>query len=170
MSETQSKTVLGPDCRITGELNLDNDALVMGGYDGTLRVTGLLEVAESAQVKGTIIAGTLRVAGGVEGDIIAEDGVEVLPGGSVRGQVYTRQLHIAEGAAVQADMNVGPDAIPGSIAADTTDEAGEQGVADEIENDGDSGINTVSGAVESVLSRRRPANMTSTRESNRKAA
>ncbi len=108
---TRNKTVLGPDCKISGELTLDNDAVIMGQFTGTLRVTGMLELTESSQINGTIIAGTLRMAGKAEADVVAEHGCELLPGAQLLGQLYTSHLNVIEGAVFQGDVCVGPKAI-----------------------------------------------------------
>ncbi|MEM1356179.1 MAG: polymer-forming cytoskeletal protein [Planctomycetota bacterium] len=109
--QTRNKTVLGPDCKISGELTLDNDAVIMGQFTGTLRVTGMLELTESSQISGTIIAGTLRLAGKAEADVVAEHGCELLPGAQLLGQLYTSHLNVIEGAVFQGDVCVGPKAI-----------------------------------------------------------
>jgi len=108
---TRNKTVLGPDCKISGELTLDNDAVIMGQFTGTLRVTGMLELTESSQINGTIIAGTLRMAGKAEADVVAEHGCELMPGAQLLGQLYTSHLNVIEGAVFQGDVCVGPKAI-----------------------------------------------------------
>lgn len=108
---TRNKTVLGPDCKISGELTLDNDAVIMGQFTGTLRVTGMLELTESSVINGTIIAGTLRLAGKAEADVVAEHGCELLPGAQLLGQLYTSHLNVIEGAVFQGDVCVGPKAI-----------------------------------------------------------
>lgn len=109
--KSNHKTVLGADCRITGELALDNDAVIMGHFNGTLRVSGVLELTDSAKVSGTIIAGALRLAGTVEGDVVAEHGVELLAGAQFSGQLYTTRLSVIEGAVFQGDVCVGPKAM-----------------------------------------------------------
>lgn len=112
MNETpKSKTVLGPDCRISGELSLDNDAVIMGEFSGTLRVSGMLELTDSSRVSGTIIVGTLRLAGHAEADVVAEDGVELLPGAQLIGQLFTSRLNVVDGATFQGDVCVGPKAM-----------------------------------------------------------
>lgn len=112
MSDTHtSKTILGPDCNISGDLNLDNDAVIMGTFSGTLRVTGMLELTDSSRVSGTIIVGTLRLAGQAEADVVAEDGVELLPGATLTGQLFTSRLNVVDGATFQGDVCVGPKAM-----------------------------------------------------------
>jgi cytoskeletal protein CcmA (bactofilin family) len=185
MAEQTNKTVLGPDCRISGELALDNDAVIMGQFKGTLRVTGMLEIADSAEVSGTIIVGTLRLAGHAEADVIAEDGVELLPGSQLIGQLYTSQLNVVEGATFQGDVCVGPKAIEAATEALSLEDqpvakpqaqpkparqpepvAAQPEEADDAEmaeDDGTSAVHTVPGSVNQILQRRR-AKVLSTRQ------
>ena len=161
---TRNKTVLGPDCKISGELTLDNDAVIMGQFTGTLRVTGMLELTESSQINGTIIAGTLRMAGKAEADVVAEQGCELMPGAKLLGQLYTSHLNVIEGAVFQGDVCVGPKAI-----AAASEALGQQ---DEIEEDEgyttsmlsqtqeqpeeeEQEVTTMPGSVNAVLQRRR---------------
>ena len=162
---TRNKTVLGPDCKISGELALDNDAVIMGQFTGTLRVSGMLELTESSQISGTIIAGTLRMAGKAEADVVAEQGCELMPGAELLGQLYTSHLNVIEGAIFQGDVCVGPKAI-----AAATEALAQQ---DEIEEDegytttsmlsqtqeqteeDEQEVTTMPGSVNAVLQRRR---------------
>jgi cytoskeletal protein CcmA (bactofilin family) len=159
-----SKTVLGPDCRISGELALDNDALIMGQFTGTLRVSGTLELSESSQVSGMIIAGALRLAGHAEADVVAEDAVELLPGAQLVGQLYTSRLNVVEGATFQGDVCVGPKAI--QAAKEALGQGDDEQVssistpsiaADQGDDQDDNGpVTTMPGSVNQILQRRRP--------------
>ena len=159
-----SKTVLGPDCRISGELALDNDALIMGQFTGTLRVSGTLELSESSQVSGMIIAGALRLAGRAEADVVAEDAVELLPGAELVGQLYTSRLNVVEGATFQGDVCVGPKAIQAAKQALNQDDLQVQQAPaqtpamshDDGDQDDDSPVTTMPGSVNQILQRRRP--------------
>lgn len=171
---SNNKTVLGPDCKISGELSLDSDAVIMGQFKGTLRISGMLELTDSAKVGGTIIAGMLRTSGLANADIAAEGGVELLPGAKVEGQIYTTQLSIVEGATFQGDVCIGPNAMQAAGAAlqtETTIEAPSNGFGNGSASHGrdhddhesldlddsheDSPIKTVSSNVSSILQRRR---------------
>lgn len=107
----RSQTVLGPDCKISGDLVLENDALIEGRFSGTLRVTGTLEVAESATIEGTVLVGALVLSGKAVADVVAEGSVELTPGASMRGRVYTGQLNIADGADFEGGIHIGPRAL-----------------------------------------------------------
>ncbi|MEM9345238.1 MAG: polymer-forming cytoskeletal protein [Planctomycetota bacterium] len=159
----RNKTVLGPDCKISGELTLDNDAVIMGQFTGTLRVTGMLELTESSQINGTIIAGTLRMAGKAEADVVAEAGCELLPGAQLLGQLYTSHLNVIEGAVFQGDVCVGPKAI-----AAASEALGQEEEIEEEETyttsmlsqpeepaEEEQEVTTMPGSVNAVLQRRR---------------
>lgn len=159
---TRNKTVLGPDCKISGELTLDNDAVIMGQFTGTLRVTGMLELTDSAQINGTIIAGTLRMAGKAEADVVAEQGCELMPGAQLIGQLYTSHLNVIEGAVFQGDVCVGPKAIEAAGEALAQQEEMEEDgsftspmMAAEEEAGDEQGVTTNPTSVNAVLQRRR---------------
>ncbi len=166
---TRNKTVLGPDCKISGELTLDNDAVIMGQFTGTLRVTGMLELTESSQINGTIIAGTLRMAGKAEADVVAEHGCELMPGAQLLGQLYTSHLNVIEGAVFQGDVCVGPKAIQAATEAlgqqdEYEDEPEEQSYSSSMmmsqheepaEEEEEQQVTTMPSSVNAVLQRRR---------------
>ena len=161
---TRNKTVLGPDCKISGELTLDNDAVIMGQFTGTLRVTGMLELTESSQINGTIIAGTLRMAGKAEADVVAEQGCELMPGAQLLGQLYTSHLNVIEGAVFQGDVCVGPKAIAVAAEALGQEEEVEEeqqyssmmmSQQEEPAEEEEQEITTNPGSVNAVLQRRR---------------
>ena len=168
MSEQHKKTtVLGPECRISGDLMLDNDAVIMGQFKGTLRVSGMLELTDSAEVSGSIIVGELRLAGRVEADVVAENGVELLTGAHLAGQLFTSRLNVVEGAVFQGEVCVGPTAMQAASEAFRTDDAAAQSTESsmiqslssrprddraEIEDDA---IKTMPGSVNAVLKQRR---------------
>lgn len=180
--QTHHKTVLGADCRITGELSLDNDAVIMGQFKGTLRVRGLLELTESAHVAGTVIAGAVRLAGNAEADVVAEHGVEMLATGSLSGQLFTSHLSVAEGAVFQGQVFVGPNALAAAerVLTDISLPASADEAADQDEQEAPSQraaalnlaadrdeaaeeaaeaatpVNTMPTSLDSILRRRRP--------------
>lgn len=114
MSNQPSKTILGSDSVISGDLTLENDAVIMGQFTGTVRVSGVLELTETAKVNGTIIAGALRHAGKAIAHVVAEHGVELLEGSSLSGRLFATRLSIAEGATYEGEIHVGPEAMEGA--------------------------------------------------------
>jgi len=168
--QARKTTILGPDCQMKGELILDNDAIIMGRFSGNLNVTGVLEIAETAEIKGQIVAGMLRLAGRAEASVVAEGGVEMMPGAELIGQIYTSNLQVVEGAIFQGDVFVGPDAAAAAQQQQQTQTqvgnarparslatARAPQLADEDDDamEVDQNVQTMPGAVSNVLQRRR---------------
>ena len=108
MADTsRNRTVLGPECKINGDLTLDSDVLVVGSFNGTLRVSGVLEVSEAASINGTIITDVLRSAGTIEADVVVETAIEMSASASLNGRVYTQRLAVADGASFEGQITLG---------------------------------------------------------------
>lgn len=121
-----SSTVIGADCRINGEMSLEGDGAIHGQFSGTVRANGVLELAESANVTGTVIAGAARLGGHADADIIAEHGVELLAGSQLSGRLFTTRLSIVDGATFAGEVVVGPKAMNAADEVLKQVEAGEQ--------------------------------------------
>lgn len=109
--ETRNRTVLGADCRIQGELWLENDATLLGRFDGHLHVIGSLELGPASQTTGKIETRQLKLAGRVQGDLIADESIELMPGAAVIGRLFTPRLLCGENALIQGQVYVGPSAM-----------------------------------------------------------
>ena len=133
-----NRTVLGPECKINGDLTLDSDVLVVGSFTGTLRVSGVLEVSDSAEITGTIITDVLRSAGTIEADVVAETAVELSPSASLNGRVYTQRLAVAEGANFEGQITIGGHAADAAreITSATAAQAAPQSAPAEAEGTG----------------------------------
>lgn len=105
------KHVLGREWHISGELSIDQDAVIEGQVDGIVRSRGQLDVGSGARISGTIIGDSIRLAGQVEGDVIGEQDVELLPGAKMRGRVYANKFCVNEGAGFRGEIWVDDDAM-----------------------------------------------------------
>ncbi len=108
---SKSQTVIGPDCVIDGQIELDSDLVIQGRINGMVRVAGVLDIAASGEVTGTIVAGTVRLAGKVTATLIAEQGLTLGESAALSGRLFTTRLSITDGAMFDGDINVGPQAM-----------------------------------------------------------
>lgn len=106
-----NRCVLGKEFHITGELVVQENAVIEGRVDGVVRAAGAVELAPSGQVNGVIIGGIVRVAGKTEGDVIGEQEVELLPGAKMRGRVYANRFLVNEGAGFRGEIWVDEEAM-----------------------------------------------------------
>ncbi len=143
-------TVLGPDCRINGDLVLEGDVLIRGRFDGTLRVTGTLEIAQGASVEGTVLAGAIVLSGKATADFVAEGSVDLTSGATFRGRVFTGRLSVDDGADFEGGIHVGPRAL------DAAGELLNAGSSKSSLKDASPSISTSADAGDALLQRRRP--------------
>lgn len=168
MSENDPhRCVLGPDCEASGQLSIEGDGTIMGRFEGTIRVGGTLELTDSSNVTGTIVAGAVRLGGRAKADIIAEHGVELLCGSVLSGRLFTKRLSVADGASFDGPVVAGAAAMDaasdllgelepplsftdGACAGDQPDARRREHRAADLE------VHTTRSAVDQVLAKRGP--------------
>ncbi|QDU71950.1 bactofilin family protein [Mucisphaera calidilacus] len=153
-ASTQNRTVLGADCSIAGDLSIDNDATLLGQFEGELRVSRSLEIGGSARARGTIMAGAVMMSGEAEAVIIAEQVVHLLPGCRVKGRIFAPQLQVEEGAMFDGELCVSPNAIEAAESHMKSSQASARPSMHESAPGGHD-VQTVPSAVATLLERRR---------------
>lgn len=98
--------VVGEKIQIHGDLTGEGDIQLMGGFRGTIDLTGTIVIGESAQVEADIAATNIIVGGHVTGNLIASGRVDLLPTGSVTGNVKTGSIAAAEGASLKGEIEI----------------------------------------------------------------
>ena len=126
-SEPQ-RSVLGPDCKASGELVIDGDGAIMGQFKGVIRVSGVLDLTDTSSISGTILAGAVRLGGRAEADIVAEHGVELLSGTVSTGRLFTSRLSVVDGASFDGEVVVGANAMQAAkdVVRDLTADDGDE--------------------------------------------
>lgn len=123
-------TVIGPSCRIAGDIALDGDAVILGVVDGALDIVGALTIGEHGRVNGSVQSGALDLRGTVEGDVTCEgdlklqgtitgnvvcgETVELTARSRLVGDLYAKAIAICEGATYRGHVVIGPE--PSTIA------------------------------------------------------
>lgn len=139
-NSTSEPTVIGAVCRITGDLTMEGDVVVLGRIDGTVEATGAVHIGPDASVNGGVCGAAVEVDGHVCGDVAAEGAIQLR--GRIEGNVYSGaafemcadaalvgDLHAAtisanEGASYRGHVVIGPDAAA-EAQADRREQAGE---------------------------------------------
>jgi len=109
-------TYIHRDTLLTGELVAKGRVRVHGTLQGNVRVTGVLEVAESGVVEAeTLMADEVKIIGTVRaGQLVVSGKVEIWKGGELVGDVRAAALDIEDGARftgrseMTSDEGVGP--------------------------------------------------------------
>ena len=91
-------SILPPTLRFKGELSADEDLLIQGQIEGTIKHTQRVTVGKEGKVKASIAAQTIKVEGTVEGDLHAERSVYVEESGNLRGNIHAPSVCLVEGS------------------------------------------------------------------------
>ena len=90
--------MIGPKTTIRGSVVGDEDLLVEGTIEGTVRLDADLTVTQNATLNASVDAHTVQVEGAITGNINAETQLSVEVGAKVVGDVSVPRLYIADGA------------------------------------------------------------------------
>jgi len=101
-------SILPPTLRFKGELSADEDLLIQGQVEGTIKHTQRVTVGKEGRVKANISAQVIKVEGTVEGDLHAERSVYVEDTGNLRGNIHAPSVCLVEGSRFNGavDMDV----------------------------------------------------------------
>ena len=109
-------SIISSDLKIVGNLFCDGDMQIDGMIEGDIE-TNSLTVGETAKVKGTVRADTVRISGKVSGEVQA-DKVILTKTAHMEGDVIHRDLAIENGAFLEgAVRRVDSDSLPGASKA-----------------------------------------------------
>lgn len=113
---------------IRGDLEASGRVRVHGTILGNVRVSGVLEVAESGVIEGQLIeASEVKIIGRVQANVHARGKIEIWKDGRLEGDVRAKALDIEEGASFtgRSEMN-GPvgevGRLPAALPDDRSDE------------------------------------------------
>jgi len=94
----ESVTVLGPTLRFKGELRADEDIMIQGRVEGSIKHSQRLTICHEGHVKGDITGQVIEVKGFVEGDLVATTSVSVASTAHLKGDIFAPSISIVEGA------------------------------------------------------------------------
>ena len=110
-AQTNEKlSVLGPTVCFKGELTADEDLMIQGRIEGSIRHRARhLTIGPKGTVKADIHANHIIVQGEVEGDLFGTEAVIIESSSRVRGNIFAPSVALKEGAKFKGsvDMDVG---------------------------------------------------------------
>ena len=105
-------SVIGPTLVIKGELEAEENLLVQGRIEGTIKHNAeSIVIGERGTVQANIKARNVIIEGTVEGDIHGSESVSIRETANVQGNIFTPRISITEGAHFKGsiDMDERPD-------------------------------------------------------------
>ena len=103
-----SPCLIGAKTRVKGEITGDEDVVVEGHVEGTIRISRDLRVGRGGTVKATVSAQSVLVAGELIGDCHAAKRVEIEATGRLTGNIHAPRVVIVEGATFRGNSDMSP--------------------------------------------------------------
>lgn len=97
-AEAATIPVLGKTLLFRGELTAEEDVILQGRVEGSIRHARNLIIGQDGSVLGDVYASHLTVEGLVEGDLHCSEAVVVRASAQVRGNIFAPRVGIMEGA------------------------------------------------------------------------
>src|SRR6516164_1873160 len=105
--------VLGKTLLFRGELTAEEDVILQGRVEGSIRHARNLIIGTDGSVLGDVYAAHLTVEGLVEGDLHGSEAVIVRATAQVRGNIFAPRVGIMEGATFNGRVEMDPNAAAG---------------------------------------------------------
>jgi len=102
--------VLGKTLLFRGELTAEEDVILQGRVEGSIRHARNLIIGPEGSVLGDVYASHLTVEGLVEGDLHGSEAVIVRATAQVRGNIFAPRVGIMEGATFNGRVEMDPNA------------------------------------------------------------
>ena len=102
--------VLGKTLLFRGELTAEEDVILQGRVEGSIRHARNLIIGAEGSVLGDVYASHLTVEGLVEGDLHCTEAVIVRATAQVRGNIFAPRVGIMEGAMFNGRVEMDPNA------------------------------------------------------------
>jgi len=103
---SEKMCILGPTLVFKGELTADEDLMLKGRVEGSIRHSSSLRIGEEGSVKGDIKAKHVMVEGRVDGDTYAESSVTIKETANVNGNVFAPKVSLVEGARFKGSIDM----------------------------------------------------------------
>jgi cytoskeletal protein CcmA (bactofilin family) len=122
MSEKNaSRTVIGPDTVVNGEIHATQDLVVQGRVNGTLQVDAVLFVETGGVIEAEVKANHAVIAGTFQGTLEVVDALEVAETGRVMGRVQAPRMLVADGAVLNAELKMSGGFTPAAEVEEATE-------------------------------------------------
>ena len=99
-------SVLGPTLRFKGELSAEEDLLIQGRVEGSIKHSSSLTIGEEGRVKADIEAECIAVEGKVNGDLSGSQSVVVRDSADIDGNIFSPVVTLLEGAKFNGSIDM----------------------------------------------------------------
>ncbi len=104
--EKKSMSVLGPSLSFKGELRAEEDLLIQGKVEGSIKHTSNLTIGEQGKIKADVKAEFIAVEGKVTGDLKGTKSIVIKDTADVDGNIYSPTVSLHEGATFNGKIDM----------------------------------------------------------------
>jgi cytoskeletal protein CcmA (bactofilin family) len=105
-------TTIGPNTRIDGRLEGDDELVIEGRIDGTIAVDADVTIAASGFVTGDVHAPVVTIEGALSGTVRGDELVRLAEGAQVEAEIFAQALRIDPGANLKGRIEMDVEAAP----------------------------------------------------------
>ena len=102
-------SVLGPTLVFKGELTADEDLLIKGRVEGSIKHSSSLTIGDGGHVKANVTAEYIAVEGRVEGDLNGSKCVKIRATAKIDGNIVSPSVSLVEGARFNGKIDMDGD-------------------------------------------------------------
>lgn len=107
--------VLGPTLRFKGDISAQEDFILQGRVEGSIRQAQRIVIAAGGAVVGTVYARVVVVDGTVQGDLHGMESVIVQKAGRVNGNIFAPRVILSDGAVFNGRIDMSGDAVVSQV-------------------------------------------------------
>ncbi len=112
LGDKKQRSILGPTLKFKGELTANEDLLIQGQIEGSIKHTSNLTIGEEGKLKADVVAEHISVEGHVDGDLEGRNSVVVTNSANVAGNIFSPVVTLHEGATFNGRIDMSGDAKP----------------------------------------------------------
>ena len=99
-------TYIGKTIKIKGDVIGDENIVVDGYIEGTVKIKENLTISQGGEVKAEVSAKNVQVSGKVSGSIESSDKVDVAPTGVVNGNIKSPRFIVSQGGILNGSIQM----------------------------------------------------------------
>lgn len=115
-------SVLGPTLKFKGELTAQEDLLIRGQVEGSIKHSSNLKVGKEGKIKARVDAEYIEIHGEVEGDLTGSKSVVVKDSANVSGNIYSPSVSLYEGAKFNGTIDMSGERKPAAKAPEAPEQ------------------------------------------------
>ena len=98
LGEKKAASILGPTLKFKGELTANEDLVIQGQVEGSIKHSSNLTIGEEGKLKASVEADHIAIEGEVKGDVSGATSVVVKESANVDGNIFSPTVTLREGA------------------------------------------------------------------------